>query len=242
VPIAFPASICKFSWGCSFMADFRIEETEGMRWIKIHLENQSVRTEHRALNHMSGAVTMDVPLPSLRAWWVSLFSEESLIRPRFSGTGDVYLDSTLGGYHIFDVRPGERWVLDHRCFWAADAGVNLGIYREWMTTAFWAGEGFLWFKTILQGEGRAVLAVDGPVQEIELKNERLVVDGSFVLARTDGIKFSMRRPARSLLSYWMSGESLSRVYEGAGRLLMCTTPYWRLKLVRQRAQDASLLE
>jgi hypothetical protein len=52
----------------------------------------------------------------------------------------------------------------------------------------------------------------------------------------------MRRPARSLLSYWMSGEKLARVYEGTGRLLMCTTPYWRLKLSRQREHDPSLME
>jgi len=224
------------------MAEFQIEHIEGMRMVKIHLENESVRTEHRALHHMTGAVTMDVPLPSIRAWWVSLFSDESLLRPRFTGTGDVFLDSSLGGYHVFDVRADEKWVLDNRCFWAAEAGVNLGIYREWMTTAFWAGEGLLWFKTVLRGEGRAVLCVDGPVQEIELKDGRMVVDGPFVLARTNGIKFSMRRPARSLLSYWMSGEKLARVYEGTGRLLLCTTPYWRLKLSRMREQDPSLMD
>jgi uncharacterized protein (AIM24 family) len=224
------------------MAEFQITETEGMRWVKIHLESDSVRTEHRALHHMVGAVSMDVPLPSLRALWVSLFSEESLIRPRFSGTGEVFLDSSLGGFHVFEIREGERWVLDNRCFWAADAGINLGIYREWMITSFWAGEGLLWFKTSLQGAGKAVLSVDGPVQEIELRNDRLVVDGPFVLARTNGIKFAMRRPARSLLSYWMSGEKLARVYEGTGRLLMCTTPYWRLKLSRQREHDPSLME
>lgn len=224
------------------MAKFEVEHTEGMRWLKITLNNESARTEHRALNHMVGQVAMDMPFPSLRGWLISLFSDESLMRPRYTGTGEVYLDSTLGGYHILEIRPGERWVLDNRCYWASDAGISMAIYREWMITSFWAGEGLLWYKTALRGEGRAVLTVDGPVEEIELKNGRMVVDGPFVVARTDGIKFSLKRPTRSLLSYWMSGEKLSRVYEGTGRLLMCTTPYWRLMLSRRRESDPSLME
>jgi len=33
---------------------------------------------------MKGAIRLDVPLPSLRALWVSLFSDESILRPRIS--------------------------------------------------------------------------------------------------------------------------------------------------------------
>ena len=56
---------------------------------------------------MKGAVAMTVPLPTLRSLWVSLFSDESILRPRYDGTGSVYLDSTLGGYHIFRIDPAE---------------------------------------------------------------------------------------------------------------------------------------
>ncbi|MFM8433719.1 MAG: AIM24 family protein, partial [Planctomycetia bacterium] len=102
------------------MALFKVEHTEGMRWVRVDLDDDDVRTERGALNHMKGSVMMDVPWPSLKSWWVSLFSDESLLRPRYVGTGSVYLDSTLGGYHIMNVVPGERWILDTKCFWASD--------------------------------------------------------------------------------------------------------------------------
>jgi uncharacterized protein (AIM24 family) len=79
------------------MAKFEVEQTEGMRWVRVDLDDDDVRTERGALNHMQGAIAMDVPLPTLKSWWVSLFSDESVLRPRYSGTGSVYLDSTLGG-------------------------------------------------------------------------------------------------------------------------------------------------
>ena len=88
------------------MATFEVESTEGMRWVRVDLDDDDVRTEKGALNHMQGNIRMDVPFPSLKAWWVSLFSEESLLRPRYEGTGSVYLDSTLGGFHIRQVGGG----------------------------------------------------------------------------------------------------------------------------------------
>jgi len=217
------------------MATFKVEHTEGMRWVKVDLNDDRMRAERGALNHMLGAITMDVPLPTLKSWWVSLFSDESVVRPRYSGTGTVFLESTLGGYHIMKLAAGERWVLDTRCFWASDGDVKLSIHREPMITSFWAGEGLLWYKTALKGEGQVVLSVDGPVHEVELNDETLVTDGPFVVARTQGISMQLKRPAKNLISYWLSGQKRAYVYKGTGKLILCTVPYWRARMQRERA-------
>lgn len=221
------------------MATFEIEETEGMRWVKVGLDDDDVRAEQGALNHFKGAITMDVPFPSLKAWWVSLFSDESLLRPRYEGTGTVYLDSSLGGFHSMEIMPGERWILDTKCFWASDGEVKLSVHRERTWTAYWADQGLFWYKTALKGEGQVVLSVPGPVEEVHLVDDQIVVDGTQVVARTSGITLSVRRPARSWLSYWMSGQKLAYCYRGTGRLLLCTTPYWRARLKNESAATAA---
>jgi uncharacterized protein (AIM24 family) len=220
------------------MARFDIEHTEGMRWVRVELDDDDVRTERGALNHMQGAIAMDVPVPSLKAWWVSLFSDESLLRPRYSGTGSVCLDSTFGGYHVMKIHPGERWILDTKCFWASDGEVKLSVHRESTWTSWWADQGLFWYKTALKGEGQVVLSVDGPVQEIDLVNDRLVADGPFVIARTQGIRMKVKRPARSLFAFWLSGQKRAYVYEGTGKLLLCTTPYWRQRMQHDRSAAA----
>jgi len=217
------------------MATFKLEHSEGMRWVKVTLDDDDVRTERGALNHMQGAITMDVPWPTLKAWWVSLFSDESLLRPRYSGTGTVFLDSSLGGYHLLKLNPDERWVLDTRCFWASDGGVALSIYRERMLTSLWADEGLFWYKTVLKGTGKAVLSVPGPVHEVELNDETLVTDGPFVVARTQGITMQIKRPAKNLISYWLSGQKRAYVYKGTGKMILCTVPYWRARMQKERA-------
>jgi uncharacterized protein (AIM24 family) len=221
------------------MATFEVEEIEGMRWVKVGLDDDDVRAERGALNHYKGAITMDVPFPSLKAWWVSLFSDESLLRPRYEGTGTVYLDSSLGGFHSMEIMPGERWILDTKCFWASDGEVKLSVHRERTWTAYWADQGLFWYKTALKGEGQVVLSVPGPVEEVHLVDDQIVVDGTQVVARTSGITLSVRRPARSWLSYWMSGQKLAYCYRGTGRLLLCTTPYWRARLKNETAATAA---
>jgi uncharacterized protein (AIM24 family) len=220
------------------MARFEVESSEGMRWVRIDLQKDDVCTERGALNHMQGAIGMDVPFPTLKTWWVSLFSDESPLRPRYRGTGSVWLDSTLGGYHVMKIRPGDRWILDTKCFWASDGEVKLSVHREMMWTSWWADQGLFWYKTALKGEGQVVLAVDGPVEEVTLDNDRLVTDGAFVIARTSGIRLRMRRPARSFVSYWLSGQRLAYSYEGTGKLLLCTVPYWRQRMQQERNPDA----
>jgi uncharacterized protein (AIM24 family) len=219
------------------MATFEIEHSEGMRWVKVGLDDDDVRTERGALNHMKGAIAMDVPFPSLKAWWVSLFSDESLLRPRYSGTGAVHLDPSLGGYHRLKVQPGDRWILENHCFWASDGEVLLSIHRERVLTALWAGEGFFWYKTALKGEGQVILKVDGPVEERQLRGEKLVVDGRYVIAYTAGIRLSLRKPTKSFLSYWLSGQRAAYVYEGTGTVLLVPVPYWRLRMQKEREAE-----
>ncbi|MBX7103781.1 MAG: AIM24 family protein [Gemmataceae bacterium] len=221
------------------MAKFRIEQSEGMRWVHVTLDHDAVRTRRGALSYMQGAITLDVPLPSLRGVWVSLLSNESFFRPRFRGTGQLNLESSLGGYHVLKLKSGEDWILDQNAFWCADDSISLSVYREWMITAFWAGEGLIWYKTRASGEGTAVIAAPGPVEEVTLKDETFVVDGSHVLARTHGLSFSIRRPSRGILGFFLSGERTAHVYKGSGKLLLSATPYWRYRMMQDRAADSA---
>jgi uncharacterized protein (AIM24 family) len=222
------------------MAKFDIEEEEGMRWIKVTLLDETVRARKRALSHLGGDIAMDSPVPHLRDMLVSCLSDESPWRPRFTGTGELYLESTLGGYHVMELDGSERWIFNNGIYWASEGGIDLSIYRERLITAFWAGEGLLWYQTCARGKGKVVLYTEGPVEERTLQGERIVVTGNYVIARTEGIKFTIRRAAKSLVSHWLSGEKAARCYEGTGTVLLCTTPYWRLKMAAEGTKEAAL--
>lgn len=96
-----------------------------------------------------------------------------------------------------------------------------------MITSYRSGDGFFDCQTKVKGEGRVVLTSDGPVHEISIDDEKVVTGDRYVLARTSGVSFKIRRAAKGFLGRWTSGEGNVRTYAGTGRLLVCPYPYWR---------------
>jgi uncharacterized protein (AIM24 family) len=206
------------------MAEFEICELEGMRWVQIRIRDETVRAEAGALSHMQGDIRINVRLPSPLSALKSIISDEALVRPSYTGTGVINLESSMGGYHPFEVA-GESWILENGAYWASEGGVELGLHRERVWTSFWGGEGFIDYQTKVSGYGRVVLNAPGPVEEVALKEERLMVEGKVVLARTEGVDY-LRRRVSALVPSLLSGEPVMRLYRGTGKALVCWTPYW----------------
>ncbi|MBL9137628.1 MAG: AIM24 family protein [Verrucomicrobiales bacterium] len=216
------------------MANFEIIEQEGVRLVKVTLKDEAVRTESGALYYMRGAILMESKAPSLGGFLKSIATGEKVFRPIYTGTGELYLEPSLGGFHIFDCG-GATWIAENGAYWASEVGVVVDLHREKALTSLKSGEGFLDYQTKLSGEGKVVLAAQGPVETIQLNDEKLVVDGNYVLARTGAIHYSAQRATKSLFGSLTSGEGFVRIYEGTGTLLMAPMPYWRHRLFASMA-------
>jgi uncharacterized protein (AIM24 family) len=212
------------------MADFDVLELEGMRYVRIKVQDETVQAEAGALHYMQGDITVDAPIPSVTNIVRCTLSEEPIIRPRYVGTGEIYLEPSMGGFYAFDVA-GESWILENGAYWASEGNVQLGLHRERVITSFWAGEGFIDYQTKVTGSGRVVLNAVGPVEEIALDDGRIAVEGKLVIARTEGLDYRVRRPTRSIWAYWLSGEELVRTYSGTGKVLIVKSPYLSQRLL-----------
>jgi uncharacterized protein (AIM24 family) len=212
------------------MATFDVLEQEGMRLVRITIGDDMVRAEAGALSHLRGAIEVDAPVPSLGQGIRSILSDEAIIRPRYTGTGEIYLTPSLGGYYVLELEQ-DAWILEDGAYWASDGGIELGLHRERMITSFWAGEGLIDFQTMVQGTGRVVLNTTGPVEEITLHGGRIAAEGKQIIARTAGLSYAVRRPIRSLIGYYLSGEHSLRMYFGVGKVILTTAPYLNQRLL-----------
>jgi uncharacterized protein (AIM24 family) len=210
------------------MAEFSIESKEGVRYVKAILRDETIRAEAGSLAYFHGNIRMRSPLPTIRSWMTSALAEESLFRPTYTGTGEVFFQSSMGGFHVIDLDGDEPWILSPGSYWASDGSVELGWMRERFLTAFFSGQGFAYLQTRVSGRGRVVLTCRGPIEERVLNGESMDVDGPQVVARTAGVRFEIKRPTRSILGAMTSGEGRMWVYSGTGRVLIAPVPYWRL--------------
>lgn len=213
------------------MAVFEVQQMEGMRSVRILLDDEVVQTEARALATMDGSIEMVARIPSPLSAVRSVFAHQSLIRPKFSGSGIIHLDPSVRGYHMFEVLEDKSWILSRGAYWASESSVKLSLARQRVMTSLWSGEGFIYYQTKLSGHGKVVLNADGPVDEVVLKDSRLKVDGRLVIARTEGIKYTMQRSAKSILSSMLSGQGMMRTFEGTGSLLLSRIPFWNKRLL-----------
>lgn len=79
------------------------------------------------------------------------------------------------------------------------------------------------FNLCLKGSGKVVLECDVPQEElitIDLHNDTLKIDGSFAIAWSENLDFTVERSGKTLIGSAMSGEGLVNVYRGTGRVLI----------------------
>jgi uncharacterized protein (AIM24 family) len=217
------------------MAEFKIHHLEGMQYVDAHLQDEEIRAEAGSLSYSSGNITIHSRfLPSIAGVLRSMLSEEAIYRPTYSGSGVITMESSLGGFHMLELA-GQAWILEPGTYWASEGSVKLSYHRERVLTSLWAGEGLVYLQTKVSGTGKVVVTTRGPVEMIELsKGMKIVADGKYVIGRTEGVKFSIRRATRNLLGKFTAGESMVRVYEGEGTVLLNPSPYWRYKLFTER--------
>lgn len=213
------------------MAAFTVREVEGMRQVRIAIDDETVRTRRGALSNLHGRVSVTARLPTPGDLFRSMFTREARVRPSYSGTGVINLQPSLGGYHMLGVED-QRWILEPGVFWAAEEGVQLGLYRERILPSLWAGDGLLVWKTTVAGHGDVAINAPGPVDVIALEDEELRVQGRLVLGRTAGLRFSSRR-ASSFFRSFLVGQQRLRVFTGTGKVLVCWTPYWNHHMYRR---------
>jgi uncharacterized protein (AIM24 family) len=216
------------------MAEFTIRDVEGMRQVQVDLRDETVRARKGAMSNMRGNITFTPRLPGTRDVMRSLFVAEPAIRPYFTGSGTILLQPSHGGYHVLDVQPGDRWVLEPGVFWTCEGDIALGMKKERFWPSLWAGDGLFPWKTTLSGSGRAVINAPGPVEEVEIDDDSLKVQGRLVLGRTDGLRFTSHLPSTYLRSK-ISGQGRLRSYAGRGKALVCWTPYWNERLLKTLA-------
>jgi uncharacterized protein (AIM24 family) len=83
----------------------------------------------------------------------------------------------------------------------------------------------------VSGRGQVVVVAQGDVEQLDLVNEKLAVDGTFVLARTGNLQYRVERATKSLFGSMSSGEGLISTFEGTGTVLLAPIPYWQLRMM-----------
>jgi len=234
-PVAPPAAPVVAGGGNVHM---EIVRAEVYQMPKIVLDNAEVVVEAGAMHYMQGAITLEAKAPSVGGFVKSKLTREKAVRPRYRGTGELYLVPSFGEYEIMELA-GETWILDKGAFLASEITVELGVYTNKAFSGFFGGEGF--FQTQVSGRGKVLFHAPGPLKRIDLVNDLLVVDGSFAVARTASLEYSVERASKGLFSSWISGEGMVNTFRGTGAVLLAPVPNRYITMIQEFGGLRSLI-
>ncbi len=195
---------------------FEIIKKEDMQFVHVKMDDTALQTEAGAMYYYKGNISMDSSSgPGIGA---ALMTGESVRRPIYSGTGELVLEPTYGQYTVFDV-DNQDWLINHGRYYASELSVVLGIRKNSLGAGLLSGHGL--YQTTVSGKGRVILESDGPLEKIELNNEKLVVDGNFAIIWSASLDFKVEKATRGLFASVLSGEGLVNTYTGTGTVYLC---------------------
>ncbi len=194
---------------------FEVEEREFLKMVRVELQNSAFRYESGGMYYMRGNLELEANLPSAGGFLKSMVTKEHAVKPVIRGSGIVYMEPTFGEFTVLDLK-GEEWILDKGAYYASEMGIEIGVFTNKAFSSLFSGEGF--FQTRVAGFGKVVIISNGPLELVELNNEKFVVDGPFAVARTAGINLSVAKATKGLFSSWTSGEGIVNTFSGTGKI------------------------
>jgi len=196
---------------------FDVVEKETLKFLKAEFDNSAVRYESGGMYYMQGNLEMEANLPSAGGFLKSMVTRESVVKPVIRGSGTVWFEPSFGNFTIMDLK-GEEWILDKGAYYASEMGIEIGSFTNKSISGLFSGEGF--FQTKVAGVGKVVLLSNGPLETVELNNGKLVVDGSFAVARQASVQLTVAKANKGIFGSMISGEGIVNTFTGTGKVLI----------------------
>ncbi len=196
---------------------FEVTEKEMLKFVKVELDNSAFRYESGGLYYMLGNLEMVANMPSAGGLLKSMVTREHVVKPVIKGTGTVWLEPAFGEFTVMDLNQ-EEWILDRGAYIASEMSVNIDSFTNKSLSGLFSGEGF--FQTKVSGPGKVVIYSSGPLETIELNNGKLVVDGSFAIARQASVQLTVSKASKGIFGTMISGEGIVNTFTGTGKIMI----------------------
>ncbi|GFP77790.1 AIM24 family protein [Clostridium fungisolvens] len=219
-----------------FMKDAGIK----LKQIRIILEDSAVKLESGALSYLKGDIELQNKVGGVLGFGKKLINSkltgETVFKPRYEGTGEIFLEPSFGHYALLELED-EEVIVDDGVFYACEDSIEIGAAMQKSISSMILGNEGL-FQTKISGSGIVVLEIPVPENEIfkcRLSNDTLKVDGNFAILRTGGIEFTVEKSSKSIIGSATSGEGFLNVYKGTGEVWLVPT-----KVVYDKLESSGL--
>lgn len=201
-----------------------------LKQARITLDRGGCQLQAGMLQFLRGAISIETDVKGVGGFLAGavkgLATGETAVKPRYSGTGQIFLEPTFGQMVVVRLE-NEQMVIADGMFYAVESTIAVQTTSmASLSAGLFGGQGF--FQTTLRGTGWVVLALPVPENEILRytltgPHDELKVDGAFGLLRRGDIAFSVEKSTKTWIGSAVSGEGLLQTYRGTGEVWVAPT-------------------
>lgn len=199
-----------------------------MKQIKVNLENSGVIIKPGSLYFHKGNINTNSNFGGISGFAKKMIknslTEGNSFNPLYSGTGELYLEPSFSHFIITELND-DSIIVEKGLFYCCQQNIEVGFsMQKTISSALRSEEGL--FQTRIKGTGICVLEIPVPVNEvlkIDLNNEKLQVDGNFVLLRSESVRYSYGGTSGGFVGKLTSEEGILQTFEGTGTVWLAPT-------------------
>ncbi len=139
-------------------------------------------------------------------------------KPKFQGTGKIFLHATLGSYHKFALKDDEELFVNPNAFIVCRDSVKITPHSNFSLKNFLSGVPMI--NMMVKGTGSVMVLMPGPVQECALKEDKFIDFGTQVA----GYSTQLRVTREVIGDNWPNSPKMARVFRGTGSVFFCPIP------------------
>lgn len=205
------------------------KSNQQIKQVRIKLNEGKIISEVDTFYFLRGQVEIDHKMKTtnskMRKLASSMVKNEGMLKPTYTGTGEVYLKPRPFHYMIYRLYQ-EDIVIDPDLFVCAEASIEISTTQNKNLPITAAKHVDQFVQTKLSGTGIVVLKIPVPADEllpIELQEDRFQADQNIVILRSGAIDFTVENASKSLLSSFTNADAFLRTYTGTGTLWLAPT-------------------
>lgn len=200
------------------MVVYNVQSNGPCNQLVIELINDSIFIEPNAIAYVTGNINFDAQAETFSNRFQAKFVGKKYFKPKFQGTGKIYLKATLGSYHKFSLKDDEELLLGPNAFIACRDSIQVSPQLNISAKNFFSGVPMV--NLLVKGNGNVMILMPGPVQECILTDDKFVVFGEDIAAYSTKLKVTKEIFGKS----WPNVQKMAKVFRGTGSIFFTPIP------------------
>lgn len=199
------------------MVIYNVQSNGSCNQLVIELINDTIYVDSNMVAYVTGNINLESKneaANSLKALWIN----KDCYKPKFQGTGKIFIRATLGSFYKFALKEGEELIINPCAFVACRESISVIPKINFSLRRFLTGIPMV--DLSVKGNGNVMAVMSGPVQEIQLKNEKFLALGAEIAAYSPQLTVTREIVGKN----WLSGPKMARIFRGTGSVFFAPIP------------------